>query len=126
MEYTVIVNGQSYDLPKKTMKVVEEMDKVSRIDSVKGMSIRDKYKVLYGFIKNLVGDESAKEILGSDNLEEVDLSCVTITFKKIMDAYESPLTEYNLSKSMEAINRIPSDKISKIIEMANHLPEKND
>ena len=43
MEYTVIINNQSYDLPKKTIKIMEDMEKVSKIDSVKGLGIRDKF-----------------------------------------------------------------------------------
>ena len=70
MQYTVIINGQSYDLPKKTMKVVEEMDKVAKIDSVKGLSIRDKFKALYDFIVSLVGKE-ARVIADIDNFNGV-------------------------------------------------------
>lgn len=32
MEYTVIIKDRSYDLPDKTLKVVEDMDTVVRID----------------------------------------------------------------------------------------------
>lgn len=123
MVYTVIINGQSYDLPKKTMKVVEEMDKVAQIDSVKGLSIRDKFKALYDFTCHTVGKENAKEILGSDNLDDVDLSDVTLTFKKIMDAYDKPLDDYNASKSFEKINSIPLDKIISLANVANTMPQ---
>ena len=94
MEYTVIINNQSYDLPKKTIKIMEDMEKVSKIDSVKGLGIRDKFKTMFDFIERLVGAENAKEILGSDKLDEVDLCDVTLTFKKIIDAYDRPLIEY--------------------------------
>ena len=43
MVYTVIINDRSYDLPSKTLKVVEEMERVSKIDEQKGLSIREKY-----------------------------------------------------------------------------------
>ena len=109
MQYTVIINGQSYDLPKKTMKVVEEMDKVARIDSVKGFSIRDKFKKLFDFIRNLVGEENAKEILGSDNLSEV-----TLAFKQIMDAYDKPIADYQVERAREKFNSLPIDKISNL------------
>lgn len=89
MEYTVIIKDRSYDLPDKTLKVIEEMDTVVRVDEKRGMSIRDKYKRLYDFIVGLVGTENAKEILGSDNIEEVDLCEVTLTVKKILDVMSS-------------------------------------
>lgn len=114
MQYTVIINGQSYDLPKKTVKVVEEMDKVATIDSVKGIGIRDKFKKLYDFIVSLVGKENATEILGSDKLDEVDLSEVTLTFKKIMDAYDKPLTDYQADKAREKFSNLPIDQIANL------------
>ena len=114
MQYTVIINGQSYDLPKKTVKVVEEMDKVATIDSVKGIGIRDKFKKLYDFIVSLVGKENATEILGSDKLDEVDLSEVTLTFKKIMDAYDKSLTDYQADKAREKFSNLPIDQIANL------------
>lgn len=114
MQYTVIINGQSYDLPKKTMKVVEDMDRVAQIDSVKGIGIRDKFKKLFEFIRNLVGEENAKEILGSDNLDEVDLSEVTLAFKQIMDAYDKPIADYQAERTREKFNSLPIDKISNL------------
>jgi hypothetical protein len=124
MQYTVIVNGQSYDLPKKTVKVVEEMDKVAQIDNVKGLGIRDKFKALFDFISNLVGKENAKEILGSDKLDEVDLSEVTLAFAKIKDAYDKPLEDYNTDKSFQKLNSIPTDKIVQLASVANQMSQQ--
>jgi hypothetical protein len=124
MNYTVIINGQSYDLPKKTMKVVEEMDKVAQIDNVKGIGIRDKFKALFDFISNLVGKENAKEILGSDKLDEVDLSEVTLAFAKIKDAYDKPLEDYNTDKSFQKLNSIPTDKIVQLASVANQMSQQ--
>src|SRR5574344_501703 len=124
MNYTVIINGQSYDLPKKTMKVVEEMDKVAQSDNVKGIGIRDKFKALFDFIGGLVGKEAAKEILGSDKLDEVDLSEVTLTFKKIKDAYDKPLEEYNSEKSFQRLNSLPIEKIVQLANVAKSMPQQ--
>ena len=124
MEYTVIINGQSYDLPKKTMKVVEKMDKVAQIDNVKGIGIRDKFKALFDFIGGLVGKETAKEILGSDKLDDVDLSEVTLTFVKIKDAYDKPLEDYNTDKSFQKLNSIPTDKIVQLANVANQMSQQ--
>lgn len=123
MVYTVIINGQSYDLPKKTMKVVEEMDKVAQIDSVKGLSIREKFKKLYDFIVSLVGKENAVEILGSEKLDEVDLSEVTLTFKKILDSYEKPLSDYEIEKSNSKFSNYPLDKIVELAKVAKDMPQ---
>ena len=114
MEYTVIINNQSYDLPKKTIKIMEDMEKVSKIDSVKGLGIRDKFKTMFDFIESLVGAENAKEILGSDKLDEVDLCDVTLTFKKSIDAYDKPLEEYQTQQMEDQMRRIPVEQMAGI------------
>ena len=121
MEYTVIIKDRSYDLPDKTLKVVEDMDTVVRIDEKRGMSIRDKYKRLYDFIVGLVGTENAKEILGSDNIEEVDLCEVTLTVKKILDAYEQPLLDYQTKQMEEQLRRVPIEKMAGITQTIDSI-----
>ena len=125
MEYTVIINNQSYDLPKKTIKIMEDMEKVSKIDSVKGLGIRDKFKTMFDFIESLVGTENAKEILGSDKLDEVDLCDVTLTFKKIIDAYDRPLIEYQSQQIEDKLRQLPMDKVSNITGALNDLASSN-
>lgn len=125
MEYTVIINDRSYDLPDKNLKVVEEMDAVVKIDDKRGMSIRDKYKRLYAFIVGLVGAENAKEILGSDNIEEVDLCEVTLTVKKILDAYEKPLVEYQTQQMEEQLRRLPMEKMAGITRAMDSIAKSS-
>lgn len=125
MEYTVIINNQSYDLPKKTIKIMEDMEKISKIDSVKGLGIRDKFKTMFDFIERLVGAENAKEILGSDKLDEVDLCDVTLTFKKIIDAYDRPLIEYQSQQIEDKLRQLPMDKVSNITGALNDLASSN-
>lgn len=111
MEYTVIIDGHSYDLPKKTVAVMEKMDEVLKVDSVRGYSVRQKFEKLYSFVKELVGDEAAKNMFGSDNLSEIDLSDVTLAVKKIVDTYEKPITDYDAAKSSGALDSLPIEKI---------------
>ena len=121
MEYTIIIDGRSYDLPKKTLSVMEKIDDVMKVDSVKGYSVRQKFEKIHRFIKDLVGDDNAKEILGSDNISEIDLSEVTLTAKKIIDAYDKPITDYDLEKSMRKIEGIPIDKIVSVANAAEKI-----
>lgn len=116
MEYTVIINGKSYDLPKKTIEVVEKIDDALKVDSIKGMSIRDKYQKLHNFIRELVGKENAEEILGGDTIDSIDLSDVTLATRKIIDAYDKPVADYETEKAKNKLNALP---IEKIISLAN-------
>ena len=111
MEYIVIINDRSFDLPKKTLSVVEKIDAVLKVDTTKGLSIRQRFEKLHAFVKEMVGEENAAEALGSSNLSEIDLSEIVLATKKIIDAYEKPITDYENEKKKEQYDSLPMDKI---------------
>ena len=113
MEYTVIVNGKSYDLPKKTIAVAESLEEVLKVDST-NLKIRQKMEKLHRFSKDLLGEDNVKEILGTDDLEEVDTSALAMLVLNINEAYEKPVTEYRTDKMREAFNGIPTEKLSSL------------
>lgn len=112
MEYSVIVNGRSYDLPKKTVTVMGKMDEALKVDSQPKLGIKQKFEKLHRFVKEIVGEENAREMFGSDNLEEIDLSEVSLAVLKIRDAYDQPISDYRTDKMMENIGSIPTEKIT--------------
>lgn len=119
MVHTVIANGRSYDLPKKTLGIANKLDEVLKVDAVRGLSVRQKYEKLHLFVKDVLGEENAKEILKTENLDEVDLSELTITVRKIVDAYEKPITDYQMEKNREKLEGLPMKQIESIIGAAN-------
>lgn len=124
MEYTVIVNGQSYDLPKKTMKVAEDIDKLLKADTDTRIALKDKYKKQFDFIRGLIGEDNAKEIFTTDDINEIDLPEITLTVKKIMDAYDKPITDYYTEKSADRINNLPIDKIVELVKVTKDMSQK--
>lgn len=113
MEYTVIVNGKSYDLPKKTIAVAESLDEVLKVDST-NLKIRQKMEMLHRFSKNILGEENVKEILGTDDLEKADTSALAVLVLNINEAYEKPVTEYKTDRMREAFNGIPTEKLTSL------------
>lgn len=111
MEYTIIVDGRSYDLPRKTVAVMEKLDEVLKVDLKANLSARQKYEKLHSFVKSTLGEETARELLGSDNLSEIDLSELSLTVLKINDAYNQPLADYRMDKMRESMSSIPTEKI---------------
>lgn len=124
MEYTVIVNGQSYDLPKKTMKVAEDIDKLLKADTDTRIALKDKYKKQFDFIRGLIGEDNSKEIFETDDINEIDLPEITLTVKKIMDAYDKPINDYEIEKSKEKISDLPLDKVIELAKVAREMPQK--
>lgn len=117
--YTIIVNNRSYELPKKTVAVMEDLDQAVTIDSNKNLSLRDKYAHLHEFVKRTIGEEKAKECLSSDNLDEIDLSDLAIIVRKIHDAYDKPIAEYQMSKAREKLGALPMDKLTSFMTAAS-------
>lgn len=123
MIYTIIVNNRSYELPKKTVAVMEDLDQALTIDSNRNLSLREKYMHLHEFVKKSIGEEKAKECLGSDSLDEIDLSDLAITVRKIHDAYDKPVSEYQTAKMRERLAAVPMDKIVPMMTAAGKVGE---
>lgn len=128
MVHTVIVNGRSYDMPKKTIGIANKLDEVLKTDGIRGLSVRQKYEKLHIFVKDVLGEDTAKEVLGTDNLDEVDLSELTITVRKIVDAYEKPITDYQMERNREQLAKLPLgqlDSITKVADAAAKMENMN-
>lgn len=124
MVYTIISDDmQSYDLPGKTLKVVEKIEDVIKNDARKDLSIRDKYKRLLAFVVDILGKEVAEEFLGTSKLDEMDLSVLTITAKKIMDAYDKPVDDFNRARVQQTIDDIPLDKVTELIKATDNIKD---
>lgn len=124
MIYTIIVNNRSYELPKKTVDVMEALNGAITIDNNRNLSLREKYACLHDFVKRMLGDVKAKECLGSESLDDLDLSELAIVVQKIHDAYEKPVNDYRMSKMRDKISGIPMDKLASMMSMAENV--KND
>ena len=128
MVHTVILNGRSYDLPKKNISVASKLDEILKVDTIKGLSIRQKFERLHFFSKDILGEENTKEILGTDNLEEIDLSELTIIVRKIVDAYEKPISDYQAERNREQLSRLPLqqlESITKVVDVASNMEKLN-
>lgn len=121
MEYVIIVNEKSYELPKKTISVMEKLDEVLKVDTVKNLSVRQKYEKLHNFVKDTVGTENAAEMFGSNNISEIDTSEISLAVLKIRDAYDEPINDYNMERSTRKLNGLPVDKITQLITGMNTI-----
>lgn len=118
MVYTIIVNERSYDLPKKTVAVMEKLDDVLKVDQIKGLTVKQKFEKLHSFVKGLVGDSNTEEMFGSDNISEIDLSELTLAVKKIVAAYDKPITDYDAEMARQKFDNVPIEKIVSLSKAA--------
>lgn len=124
MIYTIISDEmQSYDLPPKTIKVIEKIEELEITDARRDISIRDKYKKLHAFIIDILGKTTAKEFLKGDKFDEIDMSLLTITYKKIIDAYERPINDYAMGRVQQQLEDIPLEKVTELIKVTEDLKD---
>lgn len=116
MEYAIIVNEKSYELPKKTLSVMEKLDEVLKVDTVKNLSVRQKFEKLHNFVKDTVGSENAAEMFGSNNISEIDTSEISLAVLKIRDAYDKPISDYNTERSMRKLEGLPINEITQLVK----------
>lgn len=121
MEYTIIVNGRSYDLPKKTLDVAEKLDEVLKVDNTPGLTVRRKYEILHLFVRELVGDENAAEMFGAEDLSGIDLSELTLAVKKMVEAYDKPVSDYDAERQRKRLDSLPIDKIVSMTKAAQSV-----
>lgn len=118
MVYTFIVDGKSYDLPKKTVSVMSKMDDVLKVDSMTGLTVRQKYEKLHNFMKDVAGRENCKEMFGSEKLDEIDLSELTIAVRKVVSAYDKPVMDYDMELSMNRLEHLPLEQLTSVVNAA--------
>ena len=120
MIYTVIINDRSYDLPKKTLAITEALEQTAKVDEL-SIPTREKYRKVLDCIISLLGKEAAVEALGSADLNEVDLSEVTIAFRKIVDGYNKPVQDYVNASGRGALDGMPIDQMTNLANAATKI-----
>lgn len=122
MEYTILENGKTYDLPKYNLKISAKMEVVENFKRT-GASSCDKIRKMYDFIAEIIGKENAVEILGK--VDDADPNYINIVYLDIVKAYNKPLTEYESERQAEQLDNDIFDKLDKLVKGVNALNTLN-
>ena len=117
MEYTVIYNGQSYDMPNYSIKISEKLEEIELLNRG-NQKFRDKCKKMYDFIGEILTKHVANELIGK--FEDSDPNTINILYLEIVKSYNKPLMDYN---DAEVEKKINSDELGKVIELVKALPQ---
>ena len=120
-EYALKIHNREYALPKKTISVQERIDKLDDDNDKKLLPKRKKYENMFAFVKDMVGEDAAKEIFETDDLsriDDVDLCTITISYLGIVDAYSKAIRDYQMDGSESAIN---NEVLGKVISLAKSV-----
>ena len=120
-EYALNIHNREYELPKKTISVQERIDKIDDDNEKKLLSKRKKYENMFAFIKDMVGEDAAKEIFETDDLsriDDIDLCTITIAYLGIVDAYSKAVRDYQMEGTTTAID---NEVLGKVISLAKSV-----
>ena len=125
MIYTIIAsNGQSYDLPTKTIAVMDSLNNILKIDQT-DLGLKQKYQKILEFAVNVLGDEAVKEILGSDKVNDIDVGELELIILKIKAAYDKPIEEYRAEQLENSLEGIPTEKLVALTKAVNTINSTN-
>ena len=125
MIYTIIAsNGQSYDLPTKTIGVMDSLNNILKIDQT-DLGLKQKYQKILEFAVNVLGDEAVKEILGSDKVNDIDVGELELIILKIKAAYDKPIEEYRAEQLENSLEGIPTKKLVALTKAVNTINSTN-
>ena len=80
----MIFEGREYELAKNTMKIARLIDRTE-----KSASIAEAYSNELDFVKAALGEDTARELLGTLNIEEVDLTQLVLLYNAATAGYEA-------------------------------------
>lgn len=117
-EYQIVLEGEFYSLPKRTVAIAKKFDE---FNSLSGQDdVRLHYKALE-IIELLLGKEAISKLFGTTNKDDIDIISSILTLKAIDDVYLSPLKEFEEKEQEKAFNKIKEigASVSSITSMAN-------
>lgn len=127
MQYTVKHNGINCVLPTFTRSIKKRIDEMNAKLADADVSLDDRVDALHEFLTDTVGEEALTKMLGSADMDEVDLNDMNILYLKIAREYDRPVEDFNrpefdantkkilqeitgAAKSVESIQRVTGKK----------------
>lgn len=111
-DISIVVEGNSFELPPRTIKVAKMFDEFNQLKE----DVKMHYKALE-IIKFLLGGEAIEKIFGTQNIDEISTVDSILVLKAIDVEYMRPLNDENeeaFTKLKEVSASI--DKIERVIK----------
>ena len=95
----MIFENREYELATNNMKIARLIDTAE-----KSSSMLDAYNNELSLVKAALGDETALELLGTLNIEDVDLTLLVLVYNAVIDGYEARIVELEREKQRKAMD----------------------
>lgn len=123
MEYTLQINNREYELPKKTLAVEEKIEKIKKLCKDSKITTRTQYENKLNFITEMVGEDNAKEIFESNdiNIAEMDLGEIDAAYRGVLDGFARPDRETVAKENLKVLGNPMIQQMLSIAEGMDKL-----
>lgn len=102
-------NDVEYELPKKTMAL---NDKIEAVNNAKTTKIA--YTAMMDFVVYGLGKDKIKEILGTTDVNKVDLIKLNMLSNDIVMAYDDMVQQPQIDKINNILSNLPLDNLANV------------
>lgn len=122
MKYALMFKNRTYEIPKYSIAVRKKMDCIDADNMNQSVDQEQKYRNMYEFIREMVGEDNARDMYGTDDFDLVDLNDITISYLGVCSAYDKPVNdERKKSSAMSNVSEEDKKLITEIIRNAGSL-----
>lgn len=109
----MIYDGREYELAKMTMKIARLIDKTE-----KSSRMIDAYNGELEVVRASLGDETAKELLETLNIEEMELTTLVLVYNAVTAGYEARIETARREREAEILQ---SPSVKAVADMASNV-----
>ena len=117
MKYSVNFNGKDCELIPYSFDIMEMIDKQEKINN-SDVSVKEKCRSMYSLCTTLLNPQYVSDVIGE--FESADPNAINILYLKIINSYNSPLTEYQSIENANKIEKV-SNSVSSIEKLLSML-----
>lgn len=120
-DYSVIINNRSFNLPKFTAKIRAKIESINKNNQNTSISFETNYRNMLTFVKDLIGEDGAKEIFECTDFNDMDLNDIAVAYFSIVSAYEKPIQEMTSEENMINISDKDRELVESLIKNAGSI-----
>lgn len=109
--YDFIYNGETYELPKYTLKIADLIEKSN------GSTLKETIKRKIDAIKELIGEDFVLQEIG--NINDCDVNVVNSIFENIKDTYNQVSERTAIDLMNKRMDDLEVDKLASLVDKIN-------
>lgn len=109
-------NNKNYDLPKKTLALNKKIENVNH-----SKSTSEAYENMMEFVLEGLGEEKVIELLGTSDINEVDLIQLNLLCNQITMAYDETVMNEQISYMENVMKKKGMQSVMELIKKAGEM-----